>query len=570
LTGPITPENWRIDKIAVVGAGIVGMPMAALLAAARIRIGSQEPAPVVIIQRDSPTSGWKVGAINAGRSPIGGIEPELDRIVKDSVAEGLLSASHDYAELRDADVILVCVQTDKRDFGPDYSPLFEALECIAEELRQKPPAKLPLVIFESTLAPSTMNTLILDLFRDYGLEEGRDVLLGNSPNRVMPGRLVERIRTSDKVVGGLNPLTPRLIQSLYAHIVTEGTLQLTNSMTAEVVKTLENAYRDVRIAFSAEIVRYCDDRDIDFYHVRKAVNRMLSWSDAASDNPIAVPSGGLLIPTIGVGGHCLPKDGILLLWREIEAGEDMSKSLILESRRINDESPVEAIRLAERDFGELYRRRVALLGAAYRFDSEDTRNSPALALAELLLDRENDVVIHDPYVKPDDQNLLKYSLQNYFTRDLDAALIGAEFVFFCTAHRFYLDEIGAIVKSSPRIRGFFDGCNLFAPSRFPGAAAQYAGIGRGRNPAPEDFLNFVYESFGTIEKGFSNEIQGFIDFANARFAANDFNRIDFKDVKRIARTCVTGCLLADPGPLIAVPEYEGLTLRLLNCLAQGI
>ncbi|MDQ3809071.1 MAG: hypothetical protein M3336_02155, partial [Chloroflexota bacterium] len=312
-------SQWHVRKIAVIGPGIVGMPMAALLARAGIREGSDHPATVVVVQRRSPTSGWKVDAINNGRSPIGGIEPELDQIVAETVAAGVLRATDDYADLRDADVVLVCVQTDKNGNAPDYGPLFESLTRIAEALQDKPAENVPLIVFESTLAPSSMATVVREHFAGYGLEEGRDILLGNSPNRVMPGRLVERVATSDKIVAGLRPVTPRLIERLYGRIVTGGTLYRTNSLTAEVVKTLENAYRDVRIAYASEIVRYCDERDIDFYQVRQLVNTRLAQTDAASNDPNAVPSGGLLIPTVGVGGHCLPKDGILLWWRKLEA-----------------------------------------------------------------------------------------------------------------------------------------------------------------------------------------------------------------------------------------------------------
>ena len=186
-------SSWRVNRIAVVGPGIVGMPMAALLAHARIREGGDTPAHVVVIQRNSPTSGWKVPAINEGRSPIGGVEPALDEVVRDAVAQGLLSASHDYAALADADVVLVSVQTDRRGNEPDYGPLFEALDGIAAALATRPAGNIPLVIFESTLAPSSMTTVIREHFARHGLVEGRDVLLGNSPNRVMPGRLVERV-----------------------------------------------------------------------------------------------------------------------------------------------------------------------------------------------------------------------------------------------------------------------------------------------------------------------------------------------------------------------------------------
>src|SRR5262249_52445932 len=158
-----------------------------------------------------------------------------------------------------ADMVLVSVQTDKAGFGPDYGPLMDSLEHLASALAKKPAGNVPIVVFESTLAPSSMTSVIREHFAKHGLVEGRDILLGNSPNRVMPGRLVERVAASDKLVAGLHPLTPKLIKRIYARIVTRGALHETNSMTAEVVKTLENAYRDVRIAFASEIVRYCDD-----------------------------------------------------------------------------------------------------------------------------------------------------------------------------------------------------------------------------------------------------------------------------------------------------------------------
>jgi UDP-N-acetyl-D-mannosaminuronic acid dehydrogenase len=127
-TMPIKAENWKIEKIGVIGPGIVGMPMAAMLAKARIRIGTVTPAKVIVVQRDSRNSGWKVDSINKGKSVIGGIEPELNDITREAVNAGLLSATSDFSKLSDADVVLVSVQTDKKGFEPDYGPLFGALE----------------------------------------------------------------------------------------------------------------------------------------------------------------------------------------------------------------------------------------------------------------------------------------------------------------------------------------------------------------------------------------------------------------------------------------------------------
>ncbi len=561
---------WKVEKIAVIGPGIVGMPMAALLANARIRIGMSQPAKVVVVQRNSPSSGWKVAAINAGRPVIGGIEPELDTIAREAVAGGLLSATHDYRELADAQVVLVCVQTDKKadSYEPDYGPLFGALDSLAQALRNKPAGQVPLVIFESTLAPSTMATLIKGHFERYGLLEGRDILLGNSPNRVMPGRLIERVTRSDKLVAGLHPETPRMIRELYRHIVTGGRLHPTNSMTAEVVKTLENAYRDVRIAYSSEIARYCDENDIDFYTLRDRVNQRLAQPDHATGDPNAVPSGGMLVPTVGVGGHCLPKDGILLWWRRMERGFAPDDSLILNARSINDGSPAETIRLAERRFGDISNRKVAVLGTAYRFNSEDTRNSPSIALALQLIEKGCTVTLHDPYVRPGDRNLLKFRVERHFTNNLAEAVADAGLLFLATAHKDYLEDRSRLLGMAKKAKGIIDACNLYRRQEIEARGYGYTGIGRGSIAPDEAFTGFVYRGFRAMEKGLANEVLAIIEFLNEHYAAVAFNKVRFEEVQRLAAGCDTGCVIADPGPVEEMPACRGFTSRLVQCAGR--
>jgi UDP-N-acetyl-D-mannosaminuronic acid dehydrogenase len=562
--------DWKVRKICVVGPGIVGMPMAALLADAEIKEGSDDPAHVVVIQRDSPTSGWKVEAINAGRSVIGGVEPALDEIVSAAVDAGTLSASHDYGVASDADLILVCVQTDKKGLEPDYDPLFACLEELAGALANRPGDNIPVVVFESTLAPSTMTTMIRSFFAERGLVEGRDLLLGNSPNRVMPGRLVERVASSDKLVAGLHPLTPELIRRVYARIVTDGTLHPTNSMTAEVVKTLENAYRDVRIGLAAELVRYCDSRDIDFFALRDKINERLLRSDEASGSATAIPSGALLVPTIGVGGHCLPKDGILLWWRRIASGSDTADSLILKARTINDESPAHTVALAEAAFGSLRGRTVALLGTAYRFDSEDTRNSPTLDLAELLDGLGADVRLQDPYVKPTDQNLLRRNLDGRFTNDLDEALDGAELAVICTGHEVYAAAgPNDLTRRGKRLAGIVDGANLFRRSEVEAEGLGYTGIGRGRRTPEDKLVEFTEDTFRVVEHGVANEVAAIVTFLNESFAADDFNRVSFDEVRRLAATCSTGCDIAAVRSNLRAPVLEGFSSRLATCAERA-
>jgi UDP-N-acetyl-D-mannosaminuronic acid dehydrogenase len=557
-----TQKDWKVKKIGVIGPGIVGMPMAALLANSRIKIGTDQPAKVCVVQRNSKNSGWKVDAINQGKSVIGGIEPGLNGVVEKNVHDGMLSASWDFNSLSDADVILVSIQTDKYGLGPDYGPLFSGLTSLAEALQKKPADTVPLIIFESTLAPSSMATVIKDHFARFDLFEGKNILLGNSPNRVMPGRLVERVTKSDKLAAGLHPDTPKMIQLLYKHIVTGGTVHITNSLTAEVVKTLENAYRDVRIAFSAEIVRYCDEHNIDFYKLRDEVNEKLKQSDDASSNPNSVPSGGILIPTVGVGGHCLPKDGILLWWRRIESGVETKHSLILKSRIINDESPAETIKLFERNFEKIDNKNITILGAAYRFNSEDTRNSPTLQLALQLQLKGCKVILHDPYVKPDDQNLLKHKLQDIFTRDVEKAVQNADYIIVGTAHKMYFEEIDSILSKAKNLKGVLDACNVYTSENFNKTKLKYAGIGRGANVPEKSFIEFVYNSFRIVETGLANEVKNICDFLNSRYADDEFNKIKFNDVQKLAASCSTGCEIANTGNITKVPEYRGFSSRL--------
>jgi UDP-N-acetyl-D-mannosaminuronic acid dehydrogenase len=458
--------------------------------------------------------------------------------------------------------VLVCVQTDKKGLEPDYGPLFSSLEALALALKTKPAENIPLIVIESTLAPSTMGTLIRDYFAAHGLLDGRDILLGFSPNRVMPGRLVERVRTSDKLVSGLLPITPHLIRSVYSKIVTSGTLFEANTLTAEIVKTTENAYRDVRIAYSAEIVRLCDELDVDFFQLRDAVNRNLEQSDLASKDSNVVPSGGMLVPTVGVGGHCLPKDGILLWWRRLESG-DRSASLIQQARTINDASPAWTVALTESLCGDLKNRDVALLGAAYRFNSEDTRNSPSLVLANLLIDKGAQVRIHDPYVNPDDQNLQKLNLVSNFTNDLSSATQDAEVLIACTAHRDYIGGRAHIIGSSPRLSAVVDACNIWSRQDF-GPTIKYTGIGRGSRAPGAALIAFVTKGFRVVEHGFARELSDTINFLNSRYAHDQFSTTSYPEIQKLAATCSTGCRLADPLTPEELAPFDGFMPTLVE------
>lgn len=546
----------RPNKIAVVGPGVVGMPIAAALASTPGNDGSPPPR-VVVLQRPSGNSAWKVRAINEGRSPIGGVEPGLDRLVAECVTRGTLSASADPLECSDAQATLLCVRTDRVGLVPEHGPLLEALENLAVALRSRPPASRPLVVIESTLAPSAMQSIVRPLLERRGLEDGRDLLLAYSPSRVRQGSLLDDVARATRIVSGLHPESPLAAAALYRRVVTRGRILVTNSLTAEVVRTLENAWHDVRLAFGAEIARYCDRVDVDYLTLRDQVNDRLAWPDGVAREDGHAGAEALPAPSFGVGGQCLPRDGILLWWRALEAGHVSRNSIILAARAVNDATPAATVRLARLELGSVSGRRVTVLGAAASANADDTRNSPGLVLASLLRDSGADVMVHDPFVVPDDTNLARFELTDAFTNDVERALDGRTLVFLATAHDAYRGLLGRMREHSSGIEGVVDGCHLFQGSDFAGAAARYAGIGQGRRAPDGRLVRSVASMYRAIARGVANEVDALVRFLNARYAQDAFNRVDFEEVRRLAATSPRGCVIDRPGDLAPVEAYDG-------------
>lgn len=559
--GLIRPGHNKImrpNKIAVIGPGTIGMPMAALLATSMGTDGSPPPR-VVVVQRPSASSGWKVKAINAGRSPLGGYEPELERLIAEAVGKGTLWATHDPDACADSDVILVSVQTDRIGLAPDYDALLGALGSITSALQSPRAGKhKPLVVIESAIAPSTMLTVVRQFFADRGLIDGKDILLANSPNRAMCGRLVDSIRRSDKLVAGLRPEAPVLLASIYRRILTRGKTIVTNSLAAETANAVENAFRDVRIAFSVEIARHCDRIGVDYRTLRDHVNDLLDWSDNVSWNPTAVPTGALLLPTVGVGGQALPRDGVLLWWRALEAGEPSRNSLVLSARSINEGSPAGVVLKARVEYGALGGRRATILGVGYRPDSAGTRNSPSLVLASLLRDAGAELVIHDPLVHMSDANLDRLGLLEEFTPDLDCALSHGGIVFAATGHTSYL-TLAERLRNSPGVEGVVDGCNLFHASEFDGSRVRYSGIGQGRRAPNAALVRSVATMYRAMARGVSNEVESLVRFLNSRYADGGFNNLEASEVRRLAGTNWCECRLESSGDIRSVSEHEGFT-----------
>jgi len=355
--------------IAVVGLGYVGLPVACMLAQAGFR--------VVGIER----SGDKVERINQGSSPIEGEEPGLAEMLAGVVRSGKLCATSDYAACRDVRAVFISVETPVGDDNkPAYTALRSALASLGPHL-----ARGTLVIIESTIAPGTMQRVVAPaLEAASGLRAHEDFHLVHCPERVMVGRLLHNLRHMPRAVGGMTPAAAQMAVALYRTFV-EADLDATTALNAEIVKTTENTYRDVQIAFANEMALVCEDLGADVWEVRTLVNKC--------------PYRDMHLPGAGVGGHCLPKDPWLLL-TNTSAG--FPARLIPAARAVNDGMPlhvadlvVDGLRAAGKDIRGA---RVAVLGYAFLENSDDTRNSPSAVLVERLRALGAEPVIHDPFV----------------------------------------------------------------------------------------------------------------------------------------------------------------------------
>lgn len=363
----------RIERrevtIGVIGLGYVGLPVACVFAEAGFRVVGVD------------LKGDRVAKIGAGVCPIEGKEPGLADLLARVVGEGRLQATTHYADLAAADAVTINVETPvDEEHRPDYTALMAACCSLGPVLREG-----ALVVVESTVAPGTIDRVVRPLLEEVtGRQEGAGFFLGVCPERVMPGKLLANLRTMSRVCGGSTPEVAETMAVLYRQVV-RADLDLTDCLTAELVKTVENAYRDVQIAFANEMALLCEDLGADVWRVRELVNK--------------VPHRDMHLPGPGVGGHCIPKDPWLLI---ANARPGFPALLTRAARAVNDSMPqhvadlvVSALREAGRDIAGA---KVAVLGYAYLENSDDTRNTPSEPLVEALRAAGAEVVIHDPYV----------------------------------------------------------------------------------------------------------------------------------------------------------------------------
>ena len=403
----------RIERrevtIGVIGLGYVGLPVACIFAEAGFRVVG------VDLKAD------RVAKISAGYCPIEGKEPGLADLLAKVVGEGRLRATTHYADLAAADVVTINVETPvDEEHRPDYTALMAACRSLGPVLQEG-----ALVVVESTVAPGTIDRVVRPLLEEVtSRREGTGFFLGVCPERVMPGKLLANLRTMSRVCGGSTPEVAETMAALYRQVV-RADIDLTDCLTAELVKTVENAYRDVQIAFANEMALLCEDLGADVWRVRELVNK--------------VPHRDMHLPGPGVGGHCIPKDPWLLI---ANASPSFPARLTRAARAVNDAMPqhvaelvVTGLRKAGRDIKGA---KVAVLGYAYLEDSDDTRNSPSEPLVAALRAAGAEVLIHDPFVAA-------YAL------DWKETVQGADAVVVMVAHSAYrvidLAKLSALLRT---------------------------------------------------------------------------------------------------------------------------
>ena len=418
--------------------GYVGTPVAALFADAGFDVLGLD------IQEE------KIKKINKGINPIEGKEPGLTELVKKVIGSGKFQASSDYSKLKEIDIITVSVETpvDDETKVPKYVALRSATESIGKNMKRG-----AVVIVESTIAPRTMADIVRPILEESsGMKLNEEFFLANCPERVMPGKLLHNIRSCDRVIGAFSDESGEVVKEFYSHIV-KAHLDVTDPLTAEIVKTAENTYRDVQIAFANELALVCEALGANFWKVRELVNKS--------------PERNVHYAGAGVGGHCIPKDSWLLI---APLKGKLETKIIPDARYINDSMPLHVAELLRNGLTESGKKlegsEIAVLGYAYLPNSDDTRNSPSISLVTELQKIGAKVRIHDPYVEE-------------YRGDLGKVVAGAEAVVVMVAHDDYLELDWEKIRKSMKGNLLVDGRNVLDKEKATSSGFIYKAVGVG-------------------------------------------------------------------------------------------
>jgi UDP-N-acetyl-D-mannosaminuronic acid dehydrogenase len=403
-TGSLRSMEYTVRTVCVVGLGYIGLPTAATLASRGVDVVGVDINPRV------------VDAVNAGQPYFP--EPDLDMLLRAATTLGKLRAT---AEPQAADAFIIAVPTPFRDDRtPNLDFIDDAADAIAPVL-----AAGNVVILESTSPVGTTARLAERLSRlrpDLRFPPERrgellDVHMAHCPERVLPGQMVRELIENDRIIGGMTEACAEHAEAVY-RVFLRGASFRTDAPTAELVKLVENAYRDVNIAFANELSVVCDQLGLNVWRVIELANRH--------------PRVAILQPGAGVGGHCIAIDP----WFIVASAPEHAR-LIRTAREVNDDKPRFIVGQIRERAERLKHPVVACLGLTYKPDVDDLRESPALEIAHLLArDGQAQLLVADP-------NL----------RELPAALAGLPNVAFCdTMHAVREADIVAILVAHKPFR----------------------------------------------------------------------------------------------------------------------
>jgi UDP-N-acetyl-D-glucosamine dehydrogenase len=356
------------QTVAIIGAGYVGVPLA--------EVFGQAGHTILLVD----TLPERVEMLNRGESYIDDVSSESLRELVDA---GRLKATGDYDDLRDADAILIALPTPlSPQREPDLSIVLDSAREISARLKSG-----QLVVLESTTYPGTTRERLLPTLEESGLKAGEDFHLAFSPERVDPGREDWTTKTTPKVVGGVTEECTRRALDLYASAV-DTVVEVSSPEAAELTKLLENIFRSVNIALVNELAQLCDRMGLDIWEV----------VDAAATKPFGYMR---FEPGPGLGGHCLPVDPFYLSWKARQF--DFYTEFIELAGKVNQNMPYFCRSLISQALNHGAQRslsgsKVLVLGVSYKADVNDTRESPALKLIELLQTAGSEVAYHDPHV----------------------------------------------------------------------------------------------------------------------------------------------------------------------------
>lgn len=421
-------------KVAVIGLGYVGLPLALML--------DERGYHVVGIDVDDK----KIAQINQK------VAPFADKEMAKKLKTGNISATNDYAAMNDAAIAVICVPTPVDHFKqPDLGPVKSVAENIAKHL-----TKGQLIILESTVNPGVSEQIVVPILeKTSGLKAGIDFDFSHCPERVNPGDKIWTVDKIPRVVGSLTKTGLNASAAFYRSFL-GGSVKLMKSVKeAEAVKIVENTFRDINIAFVNELAMSFSRLGIDLVNVL----------DGAATKPFAFMAHA---PGVGVGGHCIPVDPYYLISYAEENG--FHHQLLSLARRINEKMPKFTAELAIKSLQEakipVQGAKVAVLGLAYKPDVDDDRESPSFKLIESLRSFGLNVVSYDPFIPGKSS-----------AGSISDAVSGASAIVIATAHTEFKNmEPDDLKRGGARI--VVDGRNCLSKEKYEAQGFRYVGIGR--------------------------------------------------------------------------------------------